>query len=103
MHVANKTAILVVQDYIKRLEEHPVEWTYWRSSEFARWSYAKTTARYVLELLEKNPDIPPLMIIEEYRDKMDDYACLNAARSVMFSTAHDIADDIIDELIKAYY
>lgn len=103
MHIANKTAILVVRDYIKRLEEHPVEWTYWRSSEFARWSYTKTTAHEVLELLKKNPETPPLMTIEEYRDKLDDCACLNVARSSMYSASYDAADDIIDELIKAYY
>lgn len=101
MNTANMIAIQIVRNYIQRLECEPK--LYWRSSEFAQWSYAKTAAKEVLESLRKDTDTPPLVVIEEYRDKMNDYACLKPMWSIMYSVAADIAEDIIDELIGSYY
>lgn len=101
MNKANETAIQIVKDYIPKLERSPGWW--WRSSEFAQWSYAKTAAKEVLDLLEENTDTPPLVVIEEYRDRMNQFACVNPVRSIMYSVAADIAEDIIDELIGSYY
>lgn len=101
MSKANEMAIQVVQEYIERLERqhiHP-----WQSSEFAQQSYSISAANDILYELKKNTSLPPLTIIEEYRDKMDEYSCLNSFGSFIFSVSHDIAEDIIDELIKAYY
>ena len=36
-------------------------------------------------------------------DKMNKYACLNKERSIMFSVAADTAEDMIHELLGAYY
>lgn len=101
MHKANEMAIRVVSDYCVRLtrQRRP----HWRSPEFAQLSYSKTAAHEILDALKQNDSIPPLQTIEEYRDKVDKYSCINPKTSIMFSAAHDVAEDIINELIKAYY
>lgn len=101
MNTANKMAISVVKNYIERLECIPVH--YWRSSEFAQKCYSIMAANDILELLSQDEDEPPLGIIEEYREKMDEYSCVNSTSSFIFSVSHDTAEDIVDELIKAYY
>ena len=101
MSKANEMAIQVVQKYIERLERqhiHP-----WLSSEFAQRSYAISAANDILDELRNNDSTPPLVVIEEYREKMDEYSCLNSFGSFMFSVAYDIAEDIINEVTKAYY
>ena len=101
MNKANIMAIQIVRNYISRLERQPMG--YWRSSEFAQLSYSKSAARDLLNLLQDKTDTPPLVVIEEYRDKMNDYSCLNPMWSFMHSVAADTADSIIDELIGSYY
>lgn len=101
MNKANEMAIQIVTEYISRLERQPMG--YWRSSEFAQLSYSKSAAREVLRLLQHNKELPPLVVIEEYRDKMNDYSCLNSVWSIMYSVAADTASSIVDELISSYY
>ena len=101
MSKANSLAIEAAMCYLERLENQPMG--YWRSSEFAQLSYAKTAAREVVDLLKNDDSKPPLVIIEEYVDKMNKYACLNKERSIMFSVAADTAEDMIHELLCAYY
>lgn len=103
MSKANEMAIQIVQEYVKELENHPCSIGYWRSSEFAQRSYAKTAAYDILERLKKQCSEPPLIVIEEYRDKMDEYACINPVASIMFSVAHDTAENIIDALVGSCY
>ena len=101
MNKANETAIEFVRGYCARLEQQT--YPLWRSPEFAQMSYSKTAAYEILSLLESNKDVPPLQTIEEFRDKMNKYSCLNTKTSIMFSVAYDIADDISNDLIKAFY
>lgn len=49
--------------------------------------------------LNKRKNTPPLIIIERFRDQMDDYSCRNIHTSYMFSVAKDMAEWIIDLLI----
>jgi hypothetical protein len=102
MSEANKIAMRVVLDYINELESTPCFWDYWTSAYFAQRSYAKTAARDILELLENSSE-PPLVVIETYRDKMDEYACLNEVNSFIFSVAYDTAENIIDAIISSCY
>lgn len=101
MHVANSSAIDVVLTYCTRLERQKIP--YWRSEEFAQLSYSKTAAYSILSALKIDETTPPLQIIEDFRDRMNELACLNPKTSIMFSVAHDTAEDIIDEIIKSYY
>lgn len=100
MNTANKTAISVVEQYIERLASMPVH--HWRSSEFAQKCYSIMAANDILELLKSHEDEPPLGVIEEYRDKMNEYSCINSIGSFIFSVGHDTAEDIVNELLKAY-
>jgi hypothetical protein len=62
-------------------------------------SYSRWATREILILLEKNRDKPPLTVVEEFRDKMDRYSCINLENSYKFSVAKDMAEWIIDWLI----
>lgn len=99
---AKKIAIQVVQDYIRALERTPGVIEGWQTRYLSQRSYAKTAAYDILDLL-RDTDEPPLVVIERYRDKMNDYACLNSFGSIMFSVAYDTAESIIDSLIGSYY
>lgn len=102
MSKAKDMAIRVVRDYINELECTSSIIDYWQSAHFAQRCYAKTAANDILELL-KNSSEPPLVVIEEYRDKMDEFACLNNFGSIIFSVAYDTAESIIDALIGSCY
>ena len=102
MSEAHVIATRVVLDYIRELECAPGVIDGWRTAYLSQRSYAKTAAQDILELL-RDTDQPPLVVIEAYRDKMDEYACLNKFGSIMFSVAHDTAENIIDSLIGSYY
>lgn len=102
MNEASKMAYKVVSAYIDELEKPVSVKDYWHSSYFAQRSYAKTAAYEILGLL-RNSSEPPLVVIEEYRDKMNEYACLNSFTSVMFSVASRTADNIVDALIGSCY
>lgn len=62
-------------------------------------SYSKWAAREILVRLIKEKETPPLVVIEQFRDKMDEYSCRNLNTSYMFSVAKDTAEWIIDLLI----
>lgn len=56
--------------------------------------------RELLMRLNKYPQIPPLMVIESFRDECDSYSCLNPKTSYTFSCAKDMLEWIIDLLIS---
>jgi hypothetical protein len=66
---------------------------------FEQMSYMRWAGREILSRLIKNPDIPPLITIEEFRDEMDSYSCVNSRTSYIFSCAKDMAEWIVDLLI----
>lgn len=71
----------------------------WRGYSLAQESYSRWAAREILVRLIKNNTTPPLIVIEQFRDQMDDYSCRNLHTSYMFSVAKDMAEWIIDLLI----
>lgn len=70
-----------------------------RGYSLAQESYSKWAARELLIRLEQNRGLPPLMIIEDFRDQMDRYSTMNIRTSYPFSCAKDMAEWIIDLLI----
>ena len=48
-----------------------------RGYNFEQASYMRWAGREVLMRLNKYPQIPPLMVIESFRDECDSYSCLN--------------------------
>ena len=65
---------------------------------YTQLSYSEMAASDILELLKKNRTVPPIWIIEEYKNHMDKYMYMNSAGSYMFSVFHDAAEYIIDSL-----
>lgn len=95
-------ATRVVLEHIRELERPSMAINYWHSSYLAQRSYAKTAAYEILELL-RNSSEPPLVIIEEYRDKMNELACLKPFTSFMFAVMADTAEHIIDAIMGSCY
>jgi hypothetical protein len=62
-------------------------------------SYSYWAAEEILLKLISNPDIPPLIVIEQFRDQMSEYSGKNRYTSCIFSVAKDTAEWIIDLLI----
>lgn len=71
----------------------------WRDYSLAQESYSRWAAREILIRLIREKNTPPLIVIERFRDQMDDYSCRNPYTSYMFSVAKDMAEWIIDLLI----
>ena len=65
---------------------------------FEQRSYAKAAVEELMREI-KESDAPPHVVIENFMQKMDDYACLNSHTSYMFSIAYDMAKYILDSLV----
>lgn len=70
-----------------------------RNYSSAQESYSRWAIREIMVCLIKEKTTPPLIVIEQFRDQMDDYSCRNMHTSYMFSVAKDTAEWIIDLLI----
>ena len=70
-----------------------------RGYDFEQASYMRWAGREVLIRLCKHPEIPPLIVIESFRDECDSYSCVNPRTSYVFSCAKDMIEWIIDLLI----
>lgn len=97
METAKERAIYTVRYCLGQLLKKTSDW---RGYSLEQESCSRWAAREILLLLEKNRDTPPLIIIEEFRDQMDKYSCLNRLTSYRFSCAKDMAEWIIDLLIS---
>lgn len=71
-----------------------------RGYDFEQASYMRWAGREVLIRLCKHPEIPPLIVIESFRDECDSYSCVNPRTSYVFSCAKDMLEWIIDLLIS---
>ena len=75
------------------------EVTYQYGYSLEQESYSRWAARELLDRLRKNPITPPLLVIEEFRDQMDEYSNINPVTSLIFSSGRDLAEWIINLLI----
>ena len=98
MSVASEHAIRVVKDYILELNEIST----WQGYNFERGSYSKWFAMELLKSLKAQPSMPPLIVIENFRDSMDNYSCLSKEENfrIIFSIARDVTENIIDYLLS---
>ena len=71
-----------------------------RGYNFEQACYMRWAGREVLIRLCKHPEIPPLIVIESFRDECDSYLCVNPRTSYVFSCAKDMLEWIIDLLIS---
>lgn len=54
----------------------------------------------ILEMLNKNSTDPPLIIMEQFRNRLEGYSKLNKRTSNVFTAMRDAVDNIIDVLIS---
>lgn len=86
----------LIRAYIKDLEKSN------RSDGLMYHSYSVWAAREILRYVGARYDTPPLISLDDFIEKMDDWSCRNGKQSYMFSVAHDIAQDIYDYLTTQY-
>lgn len=95
MSQAMESAIRVTEDYISSLDA----FGNWYGYDFDEVSYSKTAAAEILDLLKKNMSVPPLCVIEDFRNKMGKLSFLNEHTKDIFAVAYVTAENIIDILI----
>lgn len=96
MNAATNSAINIIQYCIRQTQRNNLQVN---SYNFAQRSYEVWAAKEILKKIKNTKDMPPLYIIEEFRDLMDDYSCRKKNNSFLFSCAKDMAEWIIDLLI----
>lgn len=67
--------------------------------EIAQKSYTKWAVHEILARLRENRDIPPAIVVEQFRDEMEQYSCLNSQTSFIFSVAKDAAEWMLDDIL----
>lgn len=73
--------------------------SYRKSVDFAFTSYSISAYKDILDHIEQRRNESPLTVVEEYRNRMDMYACSRSDGSYLFSVAYDVATGILDDLI----
>lgn len=92
----NKEVEQIIEDHLTTLED---EWVRPSSRYFSQHSYSKWALEELLVEIRANEAVSPIVIVEQFSRKMDDYACAQMYTSYIFSVAHDVAEGILDELI----
>ena len=94
---SNESVKNMIRWYIRENEKHQY---LWQTDEYKQEVYSLWAARELLNELRKNKGKPPLIAMEDFRDKMDQYSCMNPATSFIFSVAKDTVEMFIDMIIK---
>lgn len=71
---------------------------------FAFESYERWAIKEVNRLFSIHPEVSPIVLVEDFRAKMDEFACRakTGNASIMFSVAYDTATDILNHLLGYY-
>lgn len=71
----------------------------WTKDERRQASYSKWAAEEAIRKMRDNPKTPPLIILEDFKEELDEYSCKNTYTSFIFSVAKDTIQWIIDLLL----
>ncbi|WP_297183047.1 hypothetical protein [uncultured Phocaeicola sp.] len=93
----NDYILSVIREYADECLKEPV----WHISRdwFKQISYSRWAVDEILKRIEESKFTPPIMVVEDFIRKMDDFSCKNKKTSIIFSVAHDMAENILDVLI----
>ena len=69
-----------------------------RRGNFEQRSYTKAVVEELIRAIRES-DAPPLIVVEDFTKKMDDYASRKGQRTWMFSVAYDLAVSVEDFLM----
>lgn len=58
-------------------------------------------AKEILSLVLADQEINPVRIIEEFIVKMDEFSCVNASSSRLFSACKVLAEDLLEQILYA--
>lgn len=98
MSPAHESAIDTVKDYGEYLEDLftslPLEYT------LEQISYSRWTITELLYRLNRYASIPPLLTMENLRNKLYEFSRINQRTSSIFTIAYRTVDDAIDLLIS---
>ncbi len=100
-NITNEYAVLTVEDYIHsiiEMAEVPPCCDY----DFKEFSCEIWTASEMLKHLKENSHVPPLIIMENFQEKMKEFSKMNSHTGDMFSTAYNTATDIIDWVTSGF-
>jgi hypothetical protein len=91
---AYESAILAVQHCIDILSKSQTNYSFKQTCYF-RWA-----ADELLAQLIANPETPPLVTIENFRDQMEAYSRVRPETVLIFTTGKELSETIIDLLIN---
>ncbi len=97
MEEAKERMLRMIYDYIN---EAPEVISCIRSHDFAQRSYSNWAAKELLRYIESRKSYPPLLALEDFKDRMDKYSCLNPNTSYIFSVAYDMAEYVINSILN---
>lgn len=62
-------------------------------------SYNRWAVDEMIRCIEESDSVSPISLIEDFSRKMDRLSWQNHKTSMIFSTAHDMADNVLDMLL----
>lgn len=71
---------------------------YWKKDLFAQQSYSIWAVKEIYREVSGKTNIPPIVVIEDFAERMDEYSMMCKETSFMFSVAYDVACDILAQL-----
>ena len=72
---------------------------YWNVELFNQKVYTIWAIEELRKEVEKNKNESPILVIEDFIQKMDKYSCKNIKTSAIFSVARDVGMYVLDEMI----
>jgi len=70
---------------------------------FNQYSYSKWAISELIKYIDCNKTTPPIILVEEFAKKLDDYSCANQETSLIFSIGRDAVLNVLDALLAGKY
>jgi len=95
--MSNDYILSAIQEYVSECLEEPG----WGMSRdwFKQVSYSRWAADEIITNIRELKHMPPILVVEDFIRKMDNFSCRNRKTRIMFSVARDMAENIRDFLI----
>ena len=92
-------ALLTIRDYIEYLDCLNEDLSRMIQVRLERYSYSRWAAEELIKTIRNEETTPPIMVVEMFAKKMDQYSTMNQKNSFKFSVAYDAAMDILDAFL----
>lgn len=98
MNLASEYVASILEDTLAMIPNDKNPFHFWIYLNFSGKSYCKSAIKEMIELI-RNTDIPPLVILESYRDTMEKFKIIDPRTSGMFVTGEVTAEYFIRLLL----